>query len=73
MGETIRDLGAVSDDELLAMWRVAADEATNHDSRRHPTGHCPGADWCEKRRAALEECDRYAEQLTERRHAAGNR
>lgn len=71
MGQTIRDLGAASDDELVRLWRVAADDAANHESRRHSQGHCPGADWCEKRKAALAEADAYAEQITERRRVRG--
>lgn len=60
MGRTTADLGIVTDDELVAMWHVAADDAIAHRASR--CGH-PACPW---RRAAIEECDTYAERWSAR-------
>jgi hypothetical protein len=55
VGRTIADLANVTPDELVSMWHVAADDAIAHQpcTCGHPT--------CPQRRAAIDECDAYAE------------
>jgi hypothetical protein len=57
---TVTDMGAVTDAELIELWHLSADDAAKHLPYVCGTFKCP------ERRAALDECDAYAEMWFER-------
>ena len=63
---TVRDMGALTDVELVELWRLSADDAANHRPWVCGTARCPA------RQAALDECDAYAEMWNQRHPAPVN-
>ena len=49
----VRDLPPITDDEIVGMWRIAADDAASH--KASVCGEQGGR--CKHRRANLDECD----------------
>jgi hypothetical protein len=57
---TVASMDAVTDDELVELWHLSADDAAKHRPWVCGTFRCP------ERRAALDECDAYAEMWLQR-------